>query len=405
MQLLSSISCRSVIVAAVATCSSVCLGGEETDRLQVIAESSLANRKAFPFVNCRFAVVYAKCDEDKDALEGGNLRERQKADGVWIVRKDQVRHEIVVDPDAEREYLAEAYARAAAKADADVETIQVSVGRRLVSRKILWDGARGMSYSPVMGGGGMFSPDAAGPGITMTPFDLAGMMGPDERLRPGYLIEQIQESSEIKWRFVGSEKVRGRDLLVVSCDDTSGTDKEHSKYWFDPERNFLTVQRTHHYDDPSHVRTKVVVTDVRECSGGRWFPMRTVKILTPGPAQSERELEVFDLTVKELDVDTPPSDEMLALDIPEGARLHNSVDPLSQSTLEQQQRISVADLGGVKEDMSTRAKERRIRHEQETRPLVESESGGNRLLMAAGASLLVIAVVAVVVWNRRRSSR
>lgn len=403
--MLSSISCRSVIVAAVVTWNLVCLAGDETTRLRVIAENSLANRKAFPFIDCRFLVVYGKCDNDKDPLASGDLRDRQEGNGVWIVRKDQVRHEINLDPTIEREYLADAYARAAAKADTSDGTIHVSVGRRLVSRKILWDGARGMSYSAAINGGGLFPPDTAGPGIGMTPFDLGGTMGPDERIHPGYLIEKSQESSEITCRFVGRERVRGRDLLVVSYDDTSRTDKEHSKYWFDAERGFLPVQRTKQCDDPKHIRTKVVVTDVRECSGGRWFPMRWVKILSPGPAQSDRELEVFDLTVKELDVDTPPSDEMLALDIPKGVRLHNSVSPQSQSTLEQQQRISVADLGGVKEEMSTRAKERRIQHEQETRPLVESESGGNRLVMVVCGLLLLIAVVAAVFWNRRRSSR
>jgi hypothetical protein len=403
----SSVKCRCVIFAAVLAWNSVCLAGEESDRLRVIAESSLANRKAFPFINCRFVVVYAKCDNDKDPLEGGNLREGQEADGVWIVRNDQVRHEIIVDPTEERAYLDEAYARAAAKAGPDVKKLHVSVGRRLTSRKILWDGARGMSYSPIIGGGGMFPPDRPGPGITMTPFDLAGMMGPDERLHPGYVLEKRDESGAITWRFVGRETVRGRDLLVVSCDDNSYGDNAHSKYWFDPEWGFLPVQKTYHYDDPKHIRGKAVVTDVREFSGGRWFPTRSVQILSPGPAEPDGELEVFELRVKELDVDTPPSDEMLALEIPKGARLHNSVDALSQSTLQEGQRISVADLGGVKEEMSTRVEERRIQHQQEAaQPLVESESGGNRFLfMAVGASLLILAVAAVIIVTSRRFSR
>ncbi|MCP4538339.1 MAG: hypothetical protein GY832_14475, partial [Chloroflexi bacterium] len=229
-----------------------------------------------------------------------------------------------------------------------------------------------MSYSPGLGGGGLFPPDKSGPRITMTPFDLAGMMGPDEERHPGYLIEESQNANGDTCRFVGSENIRGRDLLVVSYDETLGTENVHTKYWFDPERGFLPVQMTHEPDNPERVRRKAMVTDVGECSGGRWFPMRTVRMNFPGPAQTGKEIEVYQLTVQELDVDTPPSDEMLALEIPKGARLHNSVSPQSQRTLQEDQRISVADLGGVKEDMRSKAEERRQERDQMERPLDQS---------------------------------
>lgn len=397
-EMIYSASWKSLIVAAVVTLNVACMASQETDRLKVIAESALSNRNAFPFITCRFRLRYGKSDNEDQALMGGPLRVKLTGNGIWIVRHDQVRYELIVDSAIERHHVELALgsfltSNTSKKMNKSKKgTIEVSLGMRFISRKILWDGSKGMSYTPMLFGGGFLPPDQPSPGIVMTPFDLVGMMGRDECFHPGNLIEESKKRTGVSCRFAGLELVRGRNLLGVTYDDTSGRYNVHSEYCFDPKRGFLPVQVTKQSENHKQVRTKVVVTDVRECSGGRWFPVRSVKVLSPGPVQRDQDLDVFELTARELDVDTPPSDAMLVIDIPKGARLHNGIDPQSQSTLRQQQRISVADLSGVKQDMNSRARQRQIQHQQ-TQPLRKPELGRNWLSFGVCTALLVIVVI------------
>lgn len=400
---------RCLIVAAVLTCNPACWASEETDRLDVIAGSTLSNRKAFAFVNCRFVLTHGKSDREEPSVARGPLRVKLVGNGIWIVRQDQVRYELRIDPTIERQQVEKGIAAqlaldTAEKKDEDKNRIiEFDIDMKFMSRKVLWNGTQGMRYSPMLSGGGLLPPDQAGPEINMTPFDLVGMMGRDESRHPGSLIEQSKNRSGISCRFDGTEQVRGRDLLAVTYDDSSGTHNVRSKFWFDPERGFLPVQMTKQSDNPNSIRTKVVVTDVRECSGGRWFPMRSIKILSRGPRQPDKELDIFELVVRQLDVDTPPTDKMLAIDIPKGARLHNRVDPLSQGALRKRQRVSVADFGGMKEDMSQKAEKRRIEHEREKAlALEESEPSRNWLAIGISTALLVVVVITTMRLTRRR---
>ena len=399
--MLFSMTNRFVIFLVLVACNMVCMGSEEADRLKIIAESTLANRMAFPFIDCRFVLTHRTSDNEKDILASNPQQVKLQAEGTWIVRKDQVRHELIIDPAIEKELQRKAIESQIKIMNEKNKTIHVNLDMKFTSRKILWDGTGGMSYSPMLSAGGLMPPGSRGPGITLTPFDLIGMMGRDESRNPGVLIEGSKTKSNTNCRFEGVETLDGRDLLVVSCDETFDRENVHSKYWFDPQRGFLPVQMTKQSDNPKENRTKVMVTGFRECSGGRWFPMRLVKILTPGPAQTDKEIDVFELTVKQLDVDAPPSDDILALDIPKGARLHNSVDPQSQSTLQQPQRFSIADLGGVKEDMSKKVSERRTQHEQMERSLEKTESNVNWIAIVVYTALIVI--VAGILWLRHRS--
>ncbi len=403
-----SFSSRCLIVTGLLAIAATCHAGEEAERLTAIAESALFNRNAFPFIDCRFVLTHGTCDSENEPIADGPRRVLLSSQGTWIVRKDEVKYELEVDPTVEQQRVREAIAAETAKTkDTPAKgRVTVALGMKFVSRRVLWNGTNGMSYTPLMAAGALFRPDERGPSISITPFDLVGMMGPDESRHPGSLIAARDKTDGVTCRFAGSDDVGGRNLLVVSYDETSGKQQVRSRYWFDPERGFLPVQMTRQYDDPSCTRTKVVVTDVRECSGGRWFPMRSVAVLSPGTAQPDDKLDVFELVVHELDVDSPAPDVLLALDIPQGARLHNGVEPNSQDTLQKPRRICIADLRDLEEDMSRRAEGRRVEHaqyEQQAQPLEEPEGGTNWLAITASAAALLFVVT--LLWLRHRRQK
>jgi hypothetical protein len=375
----------------------VSMGAAEGDatRLRVIAESSLFNREAFPFVTSRFRMVHGTADTEGQAIASGPEDDILVVDGIWIVNDGEVRHEIHVDAEYIKEKMREA---AQSQADSEASTLRVDI--KFWPLKQIWGKGQGIRFSPTLHGGGFRPPDSNGPQITITPFDMIGSMGRDESLHPARLIHESFDEEDVLCQVDGIEDIEGRKLVVVSHTYRDSPERARCTFWFDAERGFLPVRMIREYDDPKKRLVKTVVTEVRECSNGRWFPIRTVKMGFPAPGQAEKSIEVFDLRVTELDVDTPPSGDMLAIEIPKGALLHNGVEPNSQITIQADRRIGVKDFDELGECMGIR-REERFQEVEQMQPVELSDapmSARRWYLIGGGVAILLAGML--VLWFR-----
>jgi hypothetical protein len=371
--------------------------GADATRLRVIAESSLFNREAFLFVTSRFRLVHGTADTEGHAIASGPEDDITVVDGIWVVNDGNVRHEIIVDAEYMKEKMREAF-QSQAKSEAS-GTIEIQTDIKFLPLKQIWGKGQGIRFSPTLHGGGFRPPDSNGPQTMITPFDMIGSMGKDERMHPARLIHESFEEDDVSCR-VGTEEVDGRDLVVVSHVYPDAVERPRHTFWFDAERGFLPVRMIREFDDPKERLVKTVVTEVRECSNGRWFPIRTVKVCFPAPDQAEKSIEVFDLRVTELDVDTPPSDDMLAIEIPKGAQLHNGVEPNSQIAIQADRRIGVSDFDELSERMGIR-REERFQETEQMQPVELSEtpmSPQRWYLIGGGVAILLAAML--VLWFR-----
>ncbi len=373
-------------------------------RLKVIAEGALSNRETFLFLTSRFRLLHGTTDTEEQAIASGPAAIVVDAEGIWVVRQNQVRYELLVD---------ESYIQRARRAALLAQRkdplrsrqngpILIQTNIKFASEKLLWADGRGIAFSPTIQGGGFSPPDKVNPQITITPFDMIGSMGKDEKMHPSRLIRDSFTNSEVVCRVDGIEEVDGRKLVVVSHAYVNSKDQPHRRFWLDPARGFLPVQMTSTYDDPEQRFVKTVVTEVRECTGGRWFPMRTVKMCFPTPAQIEQKIEVFELRVTELDVDKPPTDEMLAIDLPKGSHLHNGIEANSQITFQADQRVSVTDFDELSERMGIQ-NQKRLQEAQQMEPIALSEpsvSSTRWLVVVAGVVVLLLVTILILFYRR-----
>ncbi|MCP4542863.1 MAG: hypothetical protein GY832_37560, partial [Chloroflexi bacterium] len=184
--------------------------GADATRLRVIAESSLFNREAFPFVTSRFRLVHGTADTEGHAIASGPEDDISVVDGIWVVNDGKVRHEIIVDA----EYIKEKM-REASQSQANSEASRLQIDIKFLPLKQIWGKGQGIRFSPTLHGGGFRPPDSNGPQTMITPFDMIGSMGKDERMHPARLIHESFEEDDVSCR-VGTEEVDGRDLVVVS---------------------------------------------------------------------------------------------------------------------------------------------------------------------------------------------
>lgn len=336
--------------------------GEKDEILRVIAERSVANRRAFSFLTCEFAVRRGYADSEDEARKSGPKTIIEEATGLWCVDSGQCRFEMQTDV-AKWDAAIKQWLESNAPAGANL--VRVPVGTKFPPAKLLWDGERGLTVSGLLHGGGLIPEGRSGPGVQISPFDMAGWMGRDEEKHPARLMEQGKVDGRIECRLDGRKSLDGESLLSVTFSYPSSPELGEITYLFDLQHGFLPVQMQR--TKPS---VSVFVTDIRECSGGRWFPMRTVSV-----ERSEHgSFEVLEVLVRRLDVDTRPDESMLAIDLAEGTQLHDSVDASSAVRSTDRRRVSVKDLRSIKSLMSTPVEnrfEKDNRHGAESQPASE----------------------------------
>lgn len=361
--------------------------------LEGIADACEVNRMAFSDVVCRFRLTQGLAPTIEQALSKGVTTKMHVAKGVWACRADGdvVRHSL-----------------SAASTESELRG-RISVGPGGIRRakatspylmaEAIWCDDIGLRYLQEGGIANLLdSAQGMSADITVTPFDMIGMMGGDEILNPTALIRGSQNDTEQECVVVGPELIRGVEAVKVSHRrrGSDGIDT-FSDYWFAPGFGYLPVRLEYSYSRKDFPVTSVYVTDVRKAAGSGWAPWRTVKITSAGAVVKG----VAELVVEDLRADEPPDVSVLVLMLPEGARINDSVDPRSQ-TRSPDGGWSIAsrdDLRRVRGALNMKIVER----EQNRRPTGQELSAESSVTTRVVLVVLnVVIAVTLLLWRARR---
>ncbi len=377
----------------------IAFAADERDALGVMAQGYLSNREAFQWIRCRFRMIRGRAASVEEALKG-NISNPIEYRGLWLVDGPNVRYELVCDPAVLEPALKKL------KTGDREEGPQVKEpekrGRRRVTASLpcsseycLKNESYSLGYSPLIAGGNLHPKDSPNRGgIRVTPFSM-DVMGPDEMSGPANVLQDCVRG-KFFGRFDGREEVRGVEVLVASAGKTEATLR--LKYYLDPNRGFLPIYLWDTNPTTGRKLCEAYITDIKECSHGRWFPERSVVVFGVGATPPFKTQEI---KVLELDVDNRPSKRDFYLDLPAGTQI--SIPTRSQwVTFAQDERVGLDDL--------QRLHQRCIEYPKTLNglPGAEQPSGlrtALRWTLSVGTLLIVGFVVFMIVRSRLSTSR
>jgi hypothetical protein len=303
--------------------------------IPVIAEGYLANRASFPFLKCRFSKFTGQAPSLADALNGKLQQRKKVADYLWIVNEPKTRFEIEFPhsqpPPKDKAQTPKSKPQTAENGQMRFIPIHVQ------GYKLLYDGQYTLNYSVslrsliVINGRQRMLAET-------NPFSL-GKMGAEEIFNPGRLLSYALKGKG-SYRYYGIQKSNGRDTL---CIGTIGLDGGEQFRWFlDPEQGFLPIECWDLDEKSGRVLQRCFFTEVRKCSGNRWFPVRGVAVGSPNK-QGIYE-NVFEYVVTELDVDHPPTEDEFTIEVPQGTQMGVPEEDLFGGTLGKTRRLGLADI-------------------------------------------------------------
>jgi hypothetical protein len=383
-----------ILILASATIASLAGPPSDGERpalkdLKVLADGCLSNRESFPSISCRFTQIHGTVDRIEVAVGGQSQDIHISATSKmrWIVDKQSVLIEQIADP----AILAEAQA----KADKEGST---KLCVPVVSQAILTNGSLRLYYLQPLTGASISGPDHKPSGeIRDTPFAM-GLMGANEELSPGNMLTDCVRGKKT-CDSVTTENVDGHAVVVVVMGPIGKQGR--MKYWLDPERGFLPV-RSSFFGDNGKELARAYWTDIRKCSGDRWFPWRAVKI--SDPMKSTGPLEVDEIRVVTLDVDKPPTRESFRLVLPKRTLVYDPNIPLAiLDHLKEDEEVGLDDLPKLHQGCLDMAP---IRWASRAKWKAEQEGTAKwRFGVITGISAGVLGVIAAVRWRYMRRRR
>lgn len=321
--------------------------------LKKVAEGYLKNRGAFKSFRREFLYRIGSASSLKDAVANGPTKSVLSASCKWIIDGKKIFYSRVIDKKAKT-----------AQTDAKANPKPTDIGGQkgfvaeipLSAKGYLTDGVRAITYDP------NFVVNLMGPkrigelidGLSPrgTPWALGGL-GPTMTENPG---RWMLDGKLGKWRIVRTEKVKGGKRIVVECKRESAC----LTYYFDPDRGFLPVRREYVLTDGR--KTHIAITDLRKCSGGRWFPTRVVVVNMRANGDVWRVKEISLTTV---DAKTKVKREEMALVLRGGISVLHVDDMLSSFRLKQNERVGIKDLEALHTRCNETAQRRRAKRAED----------------------------------------
>lgn len=298
----------------------------EPQRAKASVLAYSANVKSFEHYSCRWRYTKAKAESVNQALQGKFL--------------NAISYEMRLLVDGERELkedLAEPRPIPLAKGTPIPGKKGLFATPKLVSSdRHLSDGKRQLAYIPQMTAANIALKDKHVFPLRGTPLGMGfiahrgGAGSPEERLARPELYELCKAVSE---------EIDGRPVITLAF-----LEKQYAttvRYSLDMNRGYLPVRIC--LTDREKKRIEVFVTEMKECTGQRWFPMRTVVVRYPDQGTL---CAVTEIRVLELDVDRRPAESEFAVDIPAGTLVFDptGMDPTKWFKLRQGERIALEDL-------------------------------------------------------------
>ncbi len=369
--------------------------------LGVLEEGYLRNREAFPDIDCRFDYAGGKAATAEEALAGRFIQKEVMNRGRWLVNGPNVLYELLCTPEKTEQ------TERIKKETAERDKKDLDSGKQLPDKSVVWVPCvdtlylRNVSYSlrygPSTLAATLFNKtDNDGAGIRITPFNL-DFLGPDEYSSPA---SYFRDARARQWpaNFDGTKRINGVDTLIARV----GPSLE-ATFGFDPARGYLLVYFSYMNAESGNAYLEAYVTEARECSGDRWFPMRTVVIDNPG---SSPPFNVKEVTVLELDVDAEPHADRFRLELPAGVHVvkagGSEAAGYDWEEIRHRETMRIDDLAAL----DKRCVEHGRRYRDQERKLFDTDGetlgrSGSRSVLVIITLLLAVAVVWLIVRNRR----
>lgn len=348
---------------------------------EALQQGYLANREAFPAFTCRFVLREGGANTVEDALEG-KLFNVVVSNGLWVVNDARQRYELICD-DPEREEP-----QPPDKPPPDDKPVSLT-SVDCISKKLLSDGVLGLSYVPRLLTANIGTRHGTDPEIVYTPLSM-GIMGSGEQLGPAL---RQRPGFDVFRRYGGRRMVDGAAREILVTGEVGGSRKE---WWLDAQRGFLPMEVRYH-SGGEYLDARTVVTEVRNCSNGAYFPERSVTIMHPNAPIPKR---AWIIELRELDL-TRPAKSTLAIEIDPGSDIVEPPTMLASVRVSSSERVNVGDL----ETWVQRCRESRAVKLAERRPHAEPTGMSPGRLLFVLANLAMFASVAGWLawrWYRRR---
>jgi hypothetical protein len=258
-------------------------------------------------------------------------------------------------------------------------------------------------FNEVIKGGSVFHEGRSARPLEITPFTLGGAMGSGAGLEFGTSVRRWLTDDRISAKYEGRRPTDGLSLDVVRFGVT-GEEEPEVVYLIDAARGFLPVQLWIQRPDGTF-SSKAFMTDIRQCAGDRWFPMRCVYFRSRSEGSLEEPGAVTILEVTELDVDHRPDDDAFVVSIPKGAALHDGEKLGSQITLDRNAEVDLDHAERLYDATQSAHQSYELRMRQ-----LRDEADGQNSSYAAfvtilSVNLIIIAVVGIAYVVHRRRKR
>lgn len=266
LHMLFALQC--VIANLVLLSWSCCYADEDPVRKRVntIASRYLLNRESFDHLECRYEFRQFNPGTELRAIEGeGELL--GDAQGLLIRKGEKIRCENNLGEQALK--------------------IAKTEGKCCyLPRRVLYQGNEGVTYSPILEGGVLYSDRYVPEGLPLTPFDFGGFSGvsapnhpgfillsgwmKDPRITVGFQVEENCRVEEPHARYVPSKE----GLLLLKYTIQLGKDTLEMRFYVDPDLGHMSVLSEKLVNQVPISRA--IVKDVKKLGDGRAFPMKSV---------------------------------------------------------------------------------------------------------------------------------
>jgi hypothetical protein len=296
------------------------------DDARRLADLYRANRDAFPTFVCTFTMAIGGAQDVQEALARGPQRKVTRATGVWARHNGVERYELNRHVSRER------------PAGPPASSARGGYGVPLPPRAVL----RGPEWFLRIGDqrrygniGRVESPPRHR--ADYTTWNMAGHSSDDAMVDPCELIAKYLGSEEA---VVTVTPPLPDGPALTKLDIAFSSNGWRWQFLCDESRGGLPVETTMTSGGKADLRA--YITEIRACSGGRWFPTRLVMVSPLNPASEG--VYVREIKVDKLEADRTPTVAELSVDLPAGATLGDPRVVDGQFRLERPQKVSYDEL-------------------------------------------------------------
>ena len=251
-----------------------------TSDLRVVSEGYRRNRDSFPFVSCDYVISRYHPNGSHANLSPDVLAHPvEKATGIWLVNRRMIRSQLT-----------------------DSEGRPPS---HFTNTKYLIDGDLCISYCGHFAE--LFTADTPfDVRSNETPFDCVGFTPSPQVFTPSAVISNYladpKGNGTIQSISVSKPAGENDRIFTIQVDEPEPKGGRVI-YKVDAEKGFLPIEML--FYNKRGLSAKLSLSDIRKCSGGRYFPMRSQTVAYPKPGDMSHIAYVVNLLVTTLDVDSP----------------------------------------------------------------------------------------------------